>query len=220
VSIRINQYIEHTSLKPTITGKEVDQLVAEAKAHHFLGVCIPPFWVKRAKREIEDFPIKLVTVVGFPLGYQMTETKIEEIKLAMRDGADELDLVTNISALKSGMPWVKIEYAKCSKLIHDAGKIFKVIIETALLTQSEIVEASTMVADAGGDYVKTSTGFIGQGASVEHINLIRQSIPPTVGIKASGGINTLSKLNAMIDAGASRIGTSSGVAIMIESANA
>jgi len=126
----INRFIEHTNLKPTITGKDVDQLIKEAKEHQFVGVCVPPFWVKRASREIGESDIQLVTVAGFPLGYNMTETKVEEIKLALRDGADEIDLVMNVSAIKDGMPWPKIEFAKCSKLVHDEYKILKVIIDS------------------------------------------------------------------------------------------
>lgn len=210
----INRYIEHTNLKPTITGKEVDSLIKEAKDNQFVGVCVPPFWVKRAAREIGDADIQLVTVIGFPLGYNMTETKVEEMKLAIRDGADELDLVMNVSAIKDGMPWPKIEFAKCSKLAHDEYKILKVIIETALLTEEEIKKACMLCADAGVDYVKTSTGFASAGAKVEHIKLMRETLPSNVGIKASGGIKTYEQAVAMIEAGADRLGTSSGVDIV------
>ena len=133
----LERFIEHTYLKPTITGKEVDKLIAEAKEYGFIGACVPPFWVKRASREIGNADIQLVTVIGFPLGYNMTETKVEEMKLAIRDGADELDLVMNVSAVKDGMPWPKIEFAKCSKLAHEEGKLLKVIIETAYLNTKE-----------------------------------------------------------------------------------
>lgn len=210
----INRFIEHTNLKPTITGKDVDQLIKEAKEHQFVGVCVPPFWVKRATREIGESDIQLVTVAGFPLGYNMTETKVEEIKLALRDGADEIDLVMNVSAIKDGMPWPKIEFAKCSKLIHDEYKILKVIIETALLTEDEIVKACRLCADAGVDFVKTSTGFASGGAKEEHIKLMCEVLPSNVGIKASGGIKTYDQAIAMIKAGADRLGTSSGIEIV------
>ncbi len=210
----INRFIEHTNLKPTITGKNVDQLIKEAKDHQFVGVCVPPFWVKRAAREIGESDIQLVTVAGFPLGYNMTETKVEEIKLALRDGADEIDLVMNVSAIKDGMPWPKIEFAKCSKLVHDEYKILKVIIETALLTEEEIVQACRLCADAGVDYVKTSTGFANAGAKEEHIKLMREVLPSNVGIKASGGIKTYDQAEALIKAGADRLGTSSGIEIV------
>lgn len=213
----LQRYIEHTNLSPSITGKDVDKLVQEGKEHQFVGVCVPPFWVKRASREIGNADIQLVTVIGFPLGYNMTETKVEELKLAIRDGADELDLVMNVSAIKDGIPWPKIEFAKCSKLAHEEGKILKVIIETALLSEDEIIKACKLCADAGVDYVKTSTGFASAGAKVEHIQLMRSVLPSSVGIKASGGIKTYDQTVALINAGADRIGTSSGVSIIKES---
>lgn len=190
----------------------------EAKEYQFFGVCVPPFWVKRARREIGKSSIKLVTVAGFPLGYQMTETKLDDIKRAIDNGADEIDVVWNNTSFKTGLPWTKIEIAKCSKLTHDHQKILKVIIETAYLSDAEIADACKLCADAGADFVKTSTGFAPAGAKVEHIRLMRQVLPETVGIKASGGIKTLEHLTDMIAAGADRVGTSSGVAIM-KSAN-
>ena len=209
----INRFIEHTNLKPTLTGKQVDLLVKEAREHELLGICVPPFWVKRAKREIAEADTQLVTVIGFPLGYNMTETKVEEMKLAIRDGADELDLVINSSAFKDGMNWPKIEIAKCSKLAHDEYKILKVIIETAYLNEDEIKTLCRICADAGVDFVKTSTGFALEGAKVEHIKLMRAELPSNVGIKASGGIKTYDQAVELINAGADRLGTSSGVEI-------
>lgn len=210
----LNRFIEHTNLKPTITGKDVDRLVAEAKEHQFVGVCVPPFWVKRASREIGDADIQLVTVIGFPLGYNMTETKLEELKLAIRDGADELDLVMNVSAFKDGMPWPKIEFAKCSKICHEEGKILKVIIETAYLSDEEIVAACKLCSDAGVDFVKTSTGMAEEGAKAAHIKLMRSVLPSNVGIKASGGIKNYEQAVELISAGADRLGTSSGIEIL------
>ncbi len=214
----INQYIEHTNLKPFLTDKEVDLLVTEAKEHQFLGVCVPPFWVKRAKREIEisKAPINLVTVIGFPLGYQMTEVRIEEIKQAISLGADELDIVMNISAFKINMDWFKIDLAKCTKLAHDHSKLVKIIIETAYLNDTEIKRACKVAADAGADFVKTSTGFAPEGASPRVVELMRASLPQSVGVKASAGIRTLAQAEAVITAGADRIGTSSSLNIMKE----
>ena len=212
----INRYIEHTALKPTMVAKDVDRLVLEAKQFGFLGVCVPPFWVKRAARELHGTEIQLVTVIGFPLGYNQTEVKEFEIKRAIEQGANELDIVMNISAFKNGMPWVKVELAKCAHLIHEAGCLMKVIIETAYLSDNEIVNATKLCCEAGTDFVKTSTGFAGAGATVEHIQLMRKNAPSNVGIKASGGIKSLSDARAMIEAGADRLGTSSGVAIMEE----
>jgi len=210
----VASYIEHTNLSPTLTIQDIDQLVAEAKQFQFLGVCIPPFWVKRARREINHEKILLITVAGFPFGYSMTETKLDEIKRAIDNGADEVDVVWNISSFKTGIPWTKIEIAKCSTLAHDHQKILKVIIETAYLSDKEIEMACKICADGGADFVKTSTGFASSGAREEHIRLMRASLPSSVGIKASGGIKTLDDAMKMIDAGAMRIGTSSGVKIL------
>jgi len=213
----INQYIEHTNLSPTLTGDSIEKLVEEAIAHHFVGVCVPPFWVRKAKRDTNNAPVAVVTVIGFPLGYQRTETKLHEIKLAMQDGADELDLVINISAIKhNAFEWIKPEILRCAQLIHEQEKILKVILETAYLTDEEIARASKVCADAGADYIKTSTGFAPTGATVAHVQLIRKSVPDTVGIKASGGIRTLENALAMIAAGATRIGTSAGISIVEE----
>jgi len=204
------RYIEHTNLSPTLTIQQIDQLVEEAKQYNFLGICVPPFWVKRAQREIGKEKILLVTVAGFPLGYSMTETKLDEIKRAIDNGADEIDVVWNLTSFKTGIPWTKIEIAKCSKLAHDYQKVLKVIIETAYLTADEIVEACKLCVDAGADFVKTSTGFAPSGATVEDIKLMKKSIPNNVGIKASGGIKTKVQAVELIEAGADRIGTSSG----------
>jgi len=209
----IARFIEHTALSPLVTDRDIDQLVAEAKQYNFFGVCVPPFWLKRARREVGGDDIQLITVVGFPLGYQMTETKLEEIRLALKDGATEIDLVMNISAFKTNHPWTKIDVSKAAQLVHDASALLKVIIETAYLTDDEIVRAATMAKDAGADFIKTSTGFAGAGATVEHIRLLRAHLPSHVGIKASGGIKTYEQACAMIGAGADRIGTSFGVAI-------
>ena len=214
----INRYIEHTNLKPTLTDKDVDQLVADAIKHQFVGVCVPPFWVKRASRELAEHDIQLVTVIGFPLGYQMTDSKLVEIEKAIDDGANELDIVMNNSAFKSGMSWVKIELAKCANLIHQSGCMMKVILETTYLSDEEIIVATKLCSEAGTDFVKTSTGFAPTGAKVSHIELMRKYAPSNVGIKASGGIKDLTTLKAMVAAGADRIGTSSGISIMNEEA--
>lgn len=211
--MNIVRCIEHTNLSPAMTINDVDRLVDEAAEFQFYGICLPPFWVQRAKREIGTRDIKLVTVAGFPLGYNMTETKLEEITRALDNGADEIDVVWNISAFKTRIPWTKIEIAKCAKLVHDYSRILKVIIETAYLSDNEIVQGSKLCADAGADFVKTSTGFAPHGARVDHIALMRKSLPDHVGIKASGGIKTKSDALSMINAGATRVGTSSGIAI-------
>lgn len=215
----IQNYIEHTNLKATITSGAIELLLKEAHEHNLFGICVPPFWVKKAKRDIGKSTIQLVTVIGFPLGYQMSQTKEAEALQAIKDGADELDMVLNVSALKSEMMWPKIEIAKMGKLAHENGKILKVIIETAYLTETEIIEACKICADAGADFVKTSTGFAPEGAKVEHVKLMRSVLPEHVGIKASGGIKTFEQAVELIEAGADRIGTSSGPQICQDAEN-
>lgn len=212
----INHYLEHTKLNPTMTAADVDTLVGEAKDHQLFGICVPPFWAKKAARELRNTDISLVTVIGFPLGYQMTQVKVAEIEQAIKDGAKELDIVMNISAFKSGMPWVKIELAQCAKLIHEHEAMMKVIIETAYLSDEEVLKAATLCQDAGTDFVKTSTGFAPAGAQLQHIKMLREHLSDHVGIKASGGIKNLEQARAFVEAGADRIGTSSGVQIMAE----
>ncbi len=212
--MNLQSYIEHTVLKPDLTDLEVDQAVAVAKEHGLFGVCVPPFWVKRAARELLGSSVQLVTVAGFPLGYHMTETKLEEIKLAIRDGAREIDMVMNISAFKIGFTWVKIELAKASELCHRGEVLLKVILETSMLQEEEIIKACKWCSEAGVDFVKTSTGFLGAGASPEIVALMRSSLPSSVGIKASGGIKTREAALALIQAGADRIGTSNGPALV------
>ena len=212
--MNLASYIEHTNLKPTLTINDIDQLVEEARRWTFLAVCVLPFWVKRASREIGKEKIILVTVAGFPLGYNMTETKLDEIQRAIDNGADEIDVVWNISAFKSNLPWTKIDLAKCSLLAHNHQKLLKVIVETVYLSDSELERACKICADAGVDFVKTSTGFAPAGATIEHIAIMKKSLPSHVGIKASGGIKTAEQTIAMINAGANRIGTSAGISIV------
>jgi len=212
--MNIASYIEHTNLSPTLTIRDIDKLVEEAAEVGFLGVCVPPFWVKRAQREIGNRNIILVTVAGFPLGYNMTETKLDEIKTAIDNGANEIDVVWNVTSFKTGLPWTKIELAKCSNLAHNNEALVKVIIETAYLSGPEIEKACKICADAGADFVKTSSGFAPSGAKVEDIVLMKKNLPDHVGIKASGGVKSLEQALALIEAGATRIGTSSGLAII------
>ncbi len=212
----INRHIEQTNLKPDLTDKDIDMLVQQAIDNQFVGACLPPFWVKRAARELKDTDVQLVTVIGFPLGYNRTEAKILEIEKAIEDGANELDIVMNVSAFKSGMPWPKIELAKCAQLIHDGGAMMKVILETSYLTDEEIISATKLCSEAGTDWVKTSTGFSSAGAQVGHIKIMRDNAPSNVGVKASGGIRNLDQAKAMLDAGADRLGVSAGLTIMQE----
>jgi deoxyribose-phosphate aldolase len=212
--MNLAQYIEHTNLSPVLKVGDIDKLVNEAREFGMLGVCVPPFWVKRAKREIGTDRILLVSVAGFPLGYNMTETKLDEIKRAIDNGADEIDVVINLTSFKTGLPWTNIEIAKCTKLAHDHNRLIKIIIETAHLDAREIEDICRICADAGSDFVKTSTGFASSGARVEDVRLIRSVLPPEVRIKASGGISTKQQMIELIEAGATRIGTSSSLKII------
>ncbi len=206
--------MESTVLRPTMTDKDVDQLIADAIEEQFVGVCVPPFWVKKVKRDLAGQDIQTVTVIGFPFGFEDTATKVAETKEAIKNGADELDLVWSQTAFHSGMTWPKIEIAQIAKICHEEERILKVIIETAYLSPGQIQEACLICQDAGADYVKTSTGYASSGAKVEDIALMRKTLPSAIGIKASGGIKTLDFALELIHAGADRIGTSSAKAIM------
>jgi deoxyribose-phosphate aldolase len=214
--MQLNRYLESTLLKPTVTDREIDLLLSEAIDAQFIGVCVPPFWVKKAKRELQDQDIQVVTVIGFPFGYEATETKVAEAKTAIQNGADELDVVWSQTAFHSGMTWPKIELAQLAKVCHESERIMKVIIETAYLSPAQIREACLICQDAGADFVKTSTGYAPYGARVEDISLMREVLPYTIGIKASGGIKTLEQALAMIQAGADRLGTSAAKSLMDE----
>jgi deoxyribose-phosphate aldolase len=210
----LNRFLESTLLRPTMTGIEVDHLIKDAVEEQFIGVCVPSFWVKKVKRELQHHDIQVVTVIGFPFGFEDTATKIAEATEAIRQGADELDMVWSQTAYHSGMNWPKIEIAQLAKICHAEEKALKVIIETCYLNPEQIREACLICQDAGADFVKTSTGYGPAGAKVEDIRLMRESLSSTTGIKASGGIKTLDFAIELIKAGADRIGTSSAKAIM------
>ena len=211
---KLNRFLESTLLKPTMTGSEVDLLVREAIGEQFVGICVPPFWLKKVRRDLGEENIQLVTVIGFPFGYSDTATKVFETTEAIRQGADELDLVWSQTAYHSGMNWAKIEIAQIAKICHEEERMLKVIIETANLDENQIVEACLICQDAGVDFVKTSTGYASAGAKVEHIKLMRENLSSNVGIKASGGIKSLDFALDLINAGADRLGTSSAKALM------
>lgn len=208
-----NRFLESTLLKPTMKMEEVDVLIREAIESQFVGVCVPPFWVKKVSRELAEEDIQTVTVIGFPFGFEDTASKVAQTQEAIKNGADELDLVWSQTAYHSGMNWAKIEIAQIAKLCHEEGKIIKVIIETAYLDRSQIKEACLICQDAGADFVKTSTGYAPSGAKVEDIQLMRETLSSNTGIKASGGIKTLDFALELIQAGADRIGTSSAKAL-------
>jgi deoxyribose-phosphate aldolase len=210
----LNRFLESTLLRPTMTDREVDRLIQDAIEEQFIGVCVPSFWVKKVKRELRDQDIQVVTVIGFPFGFEDTAAKVAETNEAIRQGADELDLVWSQTSFHSGMNWPKIEIAQLAKICHAEERILKVIIETAYLNPEQIREACLICQDAGVDFVKTSTGYAPSGAKVEDIKLMRETLSSTIGIKASGGIKTLEFALELIKSGADRIGTSSAKAIM------
>lgn len=213
----LHTYLEHTYLQPDITYAQVETLVQEAHEHAFAGLCLPPYWIKKARRDLpNDSLVQLVTVIGFPLGYQRTEAKLTEIELALKDGADEFDLVMNYSAFRANPHWVKVEFARCAKFVHEREKMLKVILETSRLSERETLHAATLAQDAGVDFVKTSTGFTERGAELEAVRQLRSTLADYVGIKAAGGIRTAAQARAFIEAGADRIGTSRAVAMVRE----
>ena len=211
----LNKYIDHTILKPTCLLSDIEKLCSEAKQYDFAAVCVPPNFVKLAKEYLLGSQVKVATVIGFPFGYSATEAKIAEIILAMVDGADELDVVANISAIKNG-DWVAIgdEINHLLPIIRSKGKVVKIIIESGVLTNDEIRKCCDIYGIAGIDYLKTSTGYAEKGASVEAVALFRKYLPAQVQIKASGGIRDYATAKQMIEAGATRIGSSAGVAIL------
>jgi len=211
----LNKYIDHTILKPTCLVADIEKLCAEAKQYDFAAVCVPPNFVKLAKEKTAGSEVKVATVIGFPFGYSATEAKIAEIILAMVDGADELDVVANISAIKNG-DWSAIadEINHIMPIIRSKNKLVKIIIESGVLTDDEIIKCCDIYGIAGIDYLKTSTGYAEKGASVEAVKLFRKHLPDQLQIKASGGIRDYATAKLMIDAGANRIGCSAGVAIV------
>ncbi|AII52619.1 deoxyribose-phosphate aldolase [Hymenobacter sp. APR13] len=208
-------YIDHTLLRPDATPAQIRQLCQEAVAQQFASVCVPPCYVRLATEALHGSGVPVCTVIGFPLGYALAKVKFFEAHLALADGATELDMVINVGALKAGeLAEVEEEIGQLVELCHFRGAILKVIIETALLTEEEIVTACRLCAEAGADFVKTSTGFASRGASVADIELMRQSLPDTIRIKASGGIRARAFALALVAAGADRLGSSNSLALL------
>lgn len=207
-------YIEHTILRPDCNQQDIITLCEEAAAHHFYGVCVPPYYVQLAKKTIKKAPVKIVTVVGFPMGYSTVAAKVEETKKAIISGADEIDMVMNIAAFKAGdFAAVQNDIQAVITACHLQNKQCKVIIETAYLNEEEIERACRICIDCEADFVKTSTGYAPSGATVEAVALMRKILPAKIKIKAAGGIRDKEFAQKLVQAGASRIGTSSGVKI-------
>ncbi len=209
--------IDHTLLKPESAEKDVARLCTEAREHSFASVCVNPCWVRAAVDDLKGCGVKVCTVIGFPLGANETKAKLGEAELALAQGATELDMVQNIGALRSGNGHeVRREIEQLATLAHAGGALLKVILETCLLSEAEKRESCRLALEAKADFVKTSTGFSKNGATVEDVRLMRETVGESLGVKASGGIRSLAVLRAMVEAGATRIGTSAGVQILGE----
>lgn len=211
--VSYSKFIDHTLLKPEATRKDIEKLCQEAVQFQMKSVCVNPTWVQFAKEQLQQSDVLVCTVIGFPLGATTTEVKVFETKNAIDNGADEIDMVINIGALKNK------EYDVVARDIQQVveaanGKTVKVIIETALLTDEEKVKACELAKKVGAHFVKTSTGFAKGGATVEDVVLMRKTVGDSLGVKASGGVRSLDDMKKMIEAGATRIGTSSGVQII------
>jgi len=207
--------IDHTILKPEATRNDVVKVCREARQYNFASVCVNPYWVPLVRHELAGSPVRVCTVVGFPLGATSTESKAAETAFAVRDGAQEIDMVINVGALRSGdTDGVRRDIAAVVEVAHRAGAIVKVILETALLDDTQKTVGSQLAKAAGAEFVKTSTGFSSAGATAHDIALMRAAVGPTMGVKASGGIRTLQDLQTMTAAGATRIGASASVKIV------
>jgi deoxyribose-phosphate aldolase len=214
-NIIIAKTIEHTLLRNDTTANDIRNLCDEALHHDFLGVCIPPYFVKEAVRRVKE-AIKVVTVVGFPMGYSTVPAKVEEIKKALDEGADEVDAVVNIAAVKSNdKQYLHNEISSMMRAVAMRGKKLKLIVEYGVLSKEDILKIMPIIEKEEVDFVKTSTGFNGTGATVEAVKFLRESCSPRIKIKASGGIKTREQVQALLTAGADRIGTSNGLQIIL-----
>ena len=209
------RFIDHTLLRPDATAADIDRLCEEARTYGFAAVCVNPTWVRRCAENLRGSNVRVASVVGFPFGAGTTEVKAMEARRAIRDGAREIDMVINVGALKSAdHELVRRDIEKVADACREAGAISKVIIETALLTDEEKVVASHLAQRAKADFVKTSTGFGPGGATVHDVLLMRETVGPKLGVKASGGIRSTEDAREMIAAGATRIGASASVQIV------
>jgi deoxyribose-phosphate aldolase len=212
----IAQMIDHTILKPEASIADIEKLCDEARDHHFYSVCVNPTYVKQSSQLLSGSDVKVCCVVGFPLGASSPETKAMEARRAIREGAKEIDMVINVGAMKSGNEELVLrDIRTVSEACRDGSALLKVILETSLLTAAEIVRVCEMSMKAGADFVKTSTGFGSAGAKAENIRLMAHTVAPrNLGVKASGGVRTYEDAMEMIQAGATRIGASSGIKIV------
>ncbi|HTE09234.1 MAG TPA: deoxyribose-phosphate aldolase [Flavitalea sp.] len=213
--MQIASYIDHTILKPVTTPADVKKICVEADSYQFAAVCIPPPYVRSAKALLANSPVKVATVIGFPFGYSNARAKLAEVQQAVRDGADELDIVINLAALKSGSwDYLQSEMELLSEEIVNNKKVSKVIIESGILADEEIKRVCGIYATQPVDFLKTSTGYAESGASLHAVQLMRANLPSGMRIKASGGIKTYSFAKELIDAGATRLGCSASISIV------
>lgn len=210
----IAAYIDHTLLKQDAAAPQIDRLCAEAAQYHFASVCVNPWYVPRCVKNLQGTGVKVCTVVGFPLGATTTESKVFETLQAVRSGAEEIDMVMNVCAMKSGNTRAIEQEIQALAAAVEGHAILKVILETCLLTEEEKILACQIAKRAGADFVKTSTGFSTGGATVADVALMRRTIGLEMGVKAAGGIRDYATAKAMLDAGATRIGASAGIAIV------
>ncbi len=216
--MQIASYIDHTILKPTTTQIEIKKICEEALLYKFAAVCVPPPMVRQAGERLSGSGVKTATVIGFPFGYSVMQAKLAEAEQAIIDGADELDAVINLVALKDGdWKYLENEMQAITGLAHDQGKPVKAIIESGLLSREEIIRCCSLYGAIGVDFVKTSTGYAEKGASVDDVRLMREYLPAPVRIKASGGIRNYNFARELIAAGADRLGCSASVEIVKES---
>jgi len=206
--------IDHTVLLPDCSSEDIEALCEEAHKHRFAAVCVPPYFVRDVVRKLEDSPVRVATVIGFPMGYACTPAKVEEVKRAIEEGVDEVDVVINICAVKNGhWAYVKNDIESMTMATHARGKVIKVILEVGLLDEEEIKQLCEICNQVGVNFVKTSTGLNG-GATVEVISMLREQLNDQIKIKASGGIRNREAAEALIEAGAARLGTSAGTEII------
>ena len=221
MQFNLASYIDHTALKQATSISDVDKLCLEASMESFAAVCIPPKYVSGARKLLDGSGVKVATVIGFPLGFIGIAAKVKEIQDALALGADELDMVIDLSALKSG-DWQHLEeeIKECLKPVYDAGKVLKVIVESGMLTTNELLSCCALYGNYDIDYMKSSTGYADKGVTVDAVTLMRANLPRRIGIKASGGIRTYAFAKELIDAGATRLGCSASMQIMKESREA
>ena len=218
MSVNIASYIDHTILKQTTTLSEIDKLCVEASLENFVAVCVPPKYVPDVRKMLDGSKVKVATVIGFPLGFNTIEIKVKEIENAIEMGVDEVDMVINLCSLKSGdWKYLENEIAACLAPVYNKGKVIKVIVESGMLTDGELISACQLYSNYEIDYLKTSTGYADNGATVHAVKLMRAHLPQRIGIKASGGIRSYAFARDLVHAGATRIGCSSSMQIVKES---